>query len=88
MTRRPPPPSYGDAVEDRAREVAARLGVADFVYRALLVRRGGGNREPGDAILYANGKGAILQVKSRDPVAAVRDDSADKVQGWINKHTG
>ncbi len=86
MTRRPPPPSYGDAVEDRAREVAARLGVADFVYRALLVRRGGGNREPGDAILYANGKGAILQVKSRDPAAAARDDSADKVQGWINKH--
>lgn len=37
-------------------------------------------------ILYANGTGAIIQVKSRDPIAAVRDDTPEKVQGWIDKH--
>lgn len=58
--------SHGDAVEDRARYIAARLGLADFVYRAELVNRGAGTREPGDAILYANGRGAVIQVKARD----------------------
>jgi len=79
-------PSHGEAVEDRARQVAARLGLADFVYRPQLVSRGGGNREAGDAILYANGKGAVIQVKARDPSAAVRDDTAEKVQRWVDKH--
>lgn len=79
-------PSYGEVVEERARQVAARLGLADFVYRPRLVRRGAANREPGDAILYANGRGAVIQVKSRNPDAAVRDGSAEKVQGWIDKH--
>lgn len=73
-------------VEDRARRIAARLGLADFVYRPRLVVRGGGNREPGDAILYANGRGAIIQVKARDPDAAAGDDTAEKVQRWIDKH--
>ena len=46
--------SHGETVEDRARYVAARLGLADFVYRAQLVNRGAGSREPGDAILSPN----------------------------------
>lgn len=81
-----PVPSHGQAVEDRARQVAARLGLADFVYRPQLVSRGGANREPGDAILYANGRGAVVQVKARDPDAALRDDTTEKVQRWIDKH--
>ena len=74
--------SHGEEVEDRARLVAARLGLADFVYRADLVQLGGGaTREPGDAILFANGRGAIVQVKSRDP-DVVANDSVDKAQRW------
>src|SRR6266508_4224785 len=64
---------------------AARLGLADFVCQAEIITRGGGSREPGDALLYANGLGAIVQVKSRDREAA-RVDSPDKVQQWIDKH--
>jgi hypothetical protein len=79
-------PSHGETVEDRARYVAARLGLADFVYRAQLVNRGEGSREPGDAILYANGRGAVIQVKARDPHAAVRDTTTEKVQRWVDKH--
>jgi hypothetical protein len=55
----------GYAVEHEVRQVVARLGVADFVYRAALVSKGGATREPGDALLIANGRGAILQVKAR-----------------------
>lgn len=78
--------SHGETVEDRARYVAARLGLAGFVYRAQLVNRGAGSREPGDAILSANGRGAVIQVKARDLDAALRDISADKVQRWVDKN--
>jgi hypothetical protein len=76
---------HGSVVEEDVRVIAARLGLADFVYRAELVARGGGNREPGDALVYANGLGAIVQVKSRDPDAASADTS-NRVQAWIDKH--
>ena len=75
----------GREVEATVRDVAARLGLADFVYAPELVARGGGTREPGDALLYANGLGAIVQVKSRS--ADVGDsDSPERAQLWINKH--
>jgi len=77
--------SHGVATEKHVREVAATLGLSDFVYRAQLVQKGGGNREPGDAILFANGLGAIVQVKSREPAAAAAD-SPERVQRWIDKH--
>lgn len=76
---------HGSVVEEDVRAIAARLGLADFVYRAELVARGGGNREPGDALIYANGLGAIVQVKSRDPEAAGAD-APSRVQAWIDKH--
>jgi hypothetical protein len=76
---------HGALAEDEARRIAAQLGLADFVYKAELVERGGGNREPGDALICANGLGAIVQVKSRDPATA-GSDSATRVQQWVEKH--
>jgi hypothetical protein len=77
---------YGSVVEERTRQVAARLGLADFVYSSRLLRKGGGSREPGDGLLYANGRGAILQVKSRHPDAVASDRTVDDVQAWVTKH--
>lgn len=76
---------HGIDAEDETRTIAAQLGLADFVYKAEMVSRGGGNREPGDALIYANGLGAIIQVKSREPAAA-RTDSTARTQAWIAKH--
>lgn len=77
---------HGIRVEERTRAVAARLGLADFIYSARLVRKGGANREPGDGLLYANGRGAILQVKARSSRGVASDRSVADVQQWINKH--
>lgn len=77
--------AHGIATEEDVRAVTATLGLSDFVYQAELVQKGGGNREPGDAILFANNLGAIIQVKSREPEAGAAD-TPEKVQRWINKH--
>lgn len=74
---------YGYQVEDDVRQAAAQLGVADFVYTVPVVPRGGGTREIGDAILFSNGMGAILQVKSREPGARAEDGTA-----WIKRRGG
>lgn len=73
-------PQGGQPLEEAARRLAADLGTSAFVYKAALVRQGAGSRELGDAILYANGRGAIIQVKTRQ---------ADKVrpgegQRWLD----
>ena len=57
----------GDAAERRARHAAATLGVADFVYTQPVVHTGSGVREVGDGLLVCSGRGAIIQVKARDP---------------------
>ena len=74
--------SYGDAIEDDVRNIAARLGVADFVYTVPILSKGrGGSREVGDALLIANGRGAILQVKTRNP-----NSQSGSAESWLAKH--
>src|ERR1022692_1910823 len=65
--------AHGHAVEDDVRQIAARLGVADFVYTVPQLAKGGASREVGDALLVSNGRGAILQVKSRQPNSRPED---------------
>lgn len=66
--------------------MAARLGVADFVYTAAPVAKGSALREAGgDGLLISNGLGAVLQVKSRDPKRAL-DDDRNRVETWIRKN--
>lgn len=73
---------HGHKAEEQARQVAAVLGLPDFVYVAeLSLHRGSGSREVGDALLIANGRGAIVQVKSRAP-----DGRPDKAAEWVRKH--
>jgi SEC-C motif-containing protein len=66
---------YGHAVEEDVRQIVAQLGVVDFVYTVPPVTQGAGTREVGDALLFSNGMGAILQVKSRQPGARAEDGS-------------
>jgi hypothetical protein len=78
--------SPGLHVEERARTIAASLGVSDFVFSVPLVERSpGATREPGDGLLVVGARGAILQVKSREPAAATRDD-ASSARRWVTKH--
>ena len=74
--------SYGDAMEDDVRKIAARLGVADFVYTVPILSKGaGGSREVGDALLISNGRGAIIQVKTREP-----NSRSETGEAWLGKH--
>lgn len=74
--------SYGNAIEHDVRKIAARLGVADFVYTVPVLSKGaGGSREVGDGLLVSNGHGAILQVKTRDPVSR-----SETGESWLAKH--
>ena len=66
--------------EEDVRQIAARLGVADFVFTVPLVEEGSRAREVGDALLIANGRGAVIQVKSRDP------EATGNAENWIKKH--
>lgn len=69
-------PDPGTIVEEDIRRVIAELGVADFIYVPPKPVKGGANREVGDALLVANGMGAVLQIKARDPDVATTDTAA------------
>jgi hypothetical protein len=71
----------GRIVEARVREVAATLGLHDFVYTVPVVATAKGTDEVGDGLLIANGTGAVLQVKSRAP-----DAQTGKAKSWVRKH--
>ena len=78
--------SHGTARESQVREIAAKLGVADFVYSAHPVQKGPGQREAsGDGLLLVGDSGAILQVKARDPSLGT-GDTVQRAANWIRKH--
>lgn len=64
---------HGTAVEADVRAIAGDFGLADFVFRIPLVAKGGANREPGDGLLIVGDRGAVIQVKARDPEASTKD---------------
>lgn len=72
-------------MEDHVRQVAARLGVADFVMIPQIVSKGSAFREIGDGLLCCGEQGAVLQVKSREPAAACADDR-DRSESWVRKN--
>ncbi|HEY0554439.1 MAG TPA: hypothetical protein VGG20_09230, partial [Thermoanaerobaculia bacterium] len=81
-----PDMTHGTARERQVRDVAARLGVADFVYFASPVPKGGAQREAsGDGLLIVGKRGAILQVKARDPFKS-HSDSDERAKSWISKN--
>ena len=77
--------NHGTAREEEVRSLAARLGVADFVFVAAQARKGAAQREAsGDGLLIVGAKGAILQVKSREPLKA-QGDSEERARSWVRK---
>lgn len=76
--------NHGQLAEGRARDLAARLGVPDFVYMPSGVTKGASTREVSDGLLVAGGRGLILQVKSREPRAAARD-RLTRAESWMRK---
>ena len=73
---------HGLDAEEATRGAAAVLGLTDFVFIVARLEKGPASREIGDALLAANGRGAIVQVKARHPGAG--DDGAN----WLSKHGG
>lgn len=81
-----PSESFGTIKEKQVRNIAARLGVADFVYYAPQVKKGSALREAsGDGLLIVGQRGAILQVKARDPQIGQIDTEA-RARSWICKN--
>lgn len=86
MLPEPNAAQHGTVREKLVREIAGRLGVADFVYHAPAVSKGSGSREAsGDGLLMVGDRGVILQVKARIPARAVLD-SDPRVAAWIRKN--
>lgn len=75
---------HGPRVEEHVRQLAAGLGVPDFVYRPANASKGSGDREISDGLLVAGEFGLILQVKSRDPVAGAAD-TGERASKWVAK---
>jgi len=75
--------AYGRAVEEEVRQIAAQLGVADFVYTVPQLAKGNGTREIADILLISNGRGAVLQVKTREPGSRPEDGTT-----WIASKGG
>jgi hypothetical protein len=79
-------PNHGVVREAQVRELAARLGVADFVYSAPQVAKGSSQREAsGDGLILIGSNGAVLQVKTRDPQKA-EGDSDKRAEEWVRKN--
>lgn len=77
--------THGTEREKQVRDIAARLGVADFVYSARPIPKGSASREAsGDGLIIAGARGAVLQVKARDP-DSVRSDSEERATSWVRK---
>ncbi len=79
------PSDPGTFVEGEVRRAIAELGVADFVYLPPKPAQGGSNQEVGDALLVANGRGGMLEVKARHRDIG-SSDTPDKAAAWIKKH--
>jgi hypothetical protein len=78
--------NHGTIRENQVRDIAALLGVADFVYFAPPVSKGKGQREAsGDGLLIVGERGAILQVKSRDPLKG-QSDAEERAIAWVSKN--
>jgi hypothetical protein len=75
----------GLQIEDYARRLAGDLGVKDFVYHPVQIRKGSATREISDGLLVAGNRGLILQVKSRHPDAA-HQDTPEKATSWCAKN--
>jgi SEC-C motif len=73
---------WGNAAEIGARDIAASLGVQDFVYDPVEIKKGSATREVSDGLLIVGGRGIVLQVKARDPDAF---DTPAKVEKWVRK---
>ena len=75
--------SSGNAAEEAIRNAAAVWGMPDFVYRGPVVRKGGGSRERGDAVLIVGELAVVIQVKCRDKPTA----NPSRERSWIFKNT-
>ena len=75
---------YGTWVESVVREIAAGAGVPDFVFRAEVINKGGGQREVGDSLLWVGRQLVVVSVKSRDP--DVGPETLERRDSWLTKN--
>lgn len=79
--------NHGHRQELHVRDIASRLGVADFIYVSPQVRKGNAIREAsGDGLILVGKRGAIIQVKARNPYKG-SNDSTERTHSWIRKQS-
>jgi hypothetical protein len=79
----PPDSLGGHASEAATRDAAAIWGLPDFLYRAVVYRKGSSSREFGDNLLIVGDLGLVVQVKRREQPSA----DATREQAWLAKHS-
>lgn len=70
-------------MERVVRELSSGIGVADFVFRPLDLRKGRAQREIGDFILWVGDIAAVVSVKSRAPEAGRTEP---RMRSWLEKN--
>lgn len=76
---------HGHRQELLVREIASILGVADFIYTSPPVVKGDSSREAsGDGLILVGERGAVIQVKAREPETGALD-SPERSRAWIEK---
>jgi hypothetical protein len=73
---------HGRDVESLTKTLATAWGLPDFIFAPIVVRKGGAQREIGDAFILIGDLGACLQIKSR------KESSADpeREKAWLTKN--
>jgi hypothetical protein len=79
-----PPDSVGGYASEAAmRDAAALWGLPDFLYRAVVYRKGSSSRELGDNLLIVGDLGLVVQAKRRERPST----DATREQAWLAKHS-
>lgn len=74
---------WGSLAEETARASTSDLGVPDFVYDPVIIKKGNSQREVSDGLLIVRDRGVILQVKARKPG---KGDGPEKARTWVEKN--
>ncbi len=75
--------TYGDWTEQRVTRATAAGGQPDFTFDAYVVRRGSGQREIGDTVVWLGRRVLVISTKARD-FEQGQHDSVERAQSWLD----
>lgn len=75
--------TYGEWTEQRVTRATAAGGQPDFTFAAHIVRRGSGQREIGDTVVWLGRRVLVISTKARD-IQPGRADSVQRARSWLD----